>query len=173
MKKSNGQAVKKGKSKKNRQKIEPELENEIIIGLTPKNQQTKKKKNNVHTKKIKETVGADVSACPRKSKNNIQTKKTKTSKLKLKIIKWIVIIVVLLIAVILFMLSDLFNIKQIVVLNNSKINTQEILNLSRLSIGNNMFKTMNKTIREGIKTNPYIENVKIKRDLSGIVTLEI
>lgn len=202
MKKSNGQAVKKGKSKRNRQKIEPALENEIIIGLTPKRQNNKKKntrienitrpkknKNHIQPQKIKENVRADASAMhvssvthkfeqltdvrPRKSKNNIQTKRPKTSKLKLKIIKWIVIIVVLLTAVILFMLSSVFNIKQIVVLNNSKINTQEILNLSTLSIGNNMFKTMNKTIRDGIKTNPYIENVKIKRDLSGTVTLEI
>lgn len=186
MKKSNGQAVKKGKSKKNRQKIEPELENEIIIGLIPKRQNNKKKntrienitrpkknKNNIQPKKIKESVGVDASVRPRKSKNNIQTKKPKTSKIKLKIIKWVAIIAILLTAVVLFMLSDLFNIKQIVVLNNSKISTQEILNLSTLSLGNNMFKTMNKTIRDGVKTNPYIENVKVKRDLSGVVTLEI
>lgn len=174
MKKSNGQAVKKGKSKKNRQKIETELENEIIIGLTPKNQQTKKNKNKVHTQKTKmKNVGASAYIDQKNSKNRNLPQKPKTSKLKLKIIKWIAIIAILLTAVILFMLSDLFNIKQIVVLNNSKISSQEILNLSTLSIGNNMFKTMNKTIRDGVKTNPYIENVKVKRDLSGIVTLEI
>lgn len=184
MKRSNGQAVKKGKSKKNKQKIEPALENEIIIGLTPKKQNNKKKntrienitrpkknKNHIHPKKTKKDVGAGAHIDPREKRTS--PRKPKTSKLKLKIIKWIAIIAILLTAVILFMLSDLFNIKQIVVLNNSKISTQEILNLSTLSIGNNMFKTMNKTIRDGVKTNPYIENVKVKRDLSGIVTLEI
>lgn len=181
MKKSNGQAVRKGKSKKNRQKTDRALENEIIIGLTPKAQNNKRKNTRIENitrpKKNKKpntkNVGADDSVRPRKSKNNIRDQKPKNPKLKFKIIKWVLIIIILLIALALFMLSSIFNIKQIVVLNNSKINTQEILNLSTLTIGNNMFKTMNKTIREGIKTNPYIENVKIRKNLNGIVTLEI
>lgn len=184
MKKSKGQAVKKGKSKKNRQKAEPALENEIIIGLTPKTQNKKKKNTRIENitrpKKIKKRNNIEPQNANTVRRNNAHTQKPntknqkpKTSKLKLKIIKWVLIIIILLIALALFMLSSLFNIKQIVVLNNSKINSQEILNLSTLSIGKNMFKTMNKTIRDGIKTNPYIEDVKVRRNLNGTVTLEI
>ena len=41
------------------------------------------------------------------------------------------------------MLSSIFNIKQINVTNNSKITSQEIINLSTLQTGVNMFKTTN------------------------------
>lgn len=184
MKKSNGQAVRKGKNKKNRQKIERALENEIIIGLTPKRQNDKKKNTRIENitrpKKIKKRDNLESKRPNSVREKNVHVQKPKTknpkpktSKLKLKIIKWVLIIIILLIALTLFMLSSVFNIKQIVILNNSKIGTQEILNLSTLSIGKNMFKTMNKTIRDGIKTNPYIENVKVRRNLNGTVTLEI
>jgi len=70
-------------------------------------------------------------------------------------------------------MSSVFNIKEIVVVNNNKISSQEILNLSTLTTGVNMFKITNRTIREGIKTNAYIEDVVIKRNINGIVTLDI
>lgn len=167
MKKSKGQAInkKQSKTKKNIQ------ENEIIIGLAPKQVETKKKKTKKKSKNKKTVKNSN-------NNENIQGKKTKKkfskkSKIKLRIIKWILIIVILLIAIVLFMRSSVFNIKQIVVSNNSKISSEEILNLSTLTIGKNMFETTKKTIREAIKTNAYVENVKIKRNLNGTVTLEI
>jgi len=83
------------------------------------------------------------------------------------------IIILLALAIALFMMSSIFNIKQIVVLNNSKILSEEIISLSTLTPGINMFKTTNKTIRSNIKANPYIENVNIKRNINGTVTLEV
>ena len=71
------------------------------------------------------------------------------------------------------MMSSIFNIKEIVVINNSKVSTQEIINLSTLATDINMFKITNKAIRDGIKTNAYIENVDIKRNIDGTVTLDI
>lgn len=70
-------------------------------------------------------------------------------------------------------MSSVFNIKKIVVINNSKVSSNEIINLSTLTTNVNMFKTTNKTIREGIKTNAYIEDVKIKRNINGTVTLDV
>ena len=91
----------------------------------------------------------------------------------LKFVKLLFVILILLTAIVIFMLSSIFNIKEIKVVNNNKISTEEIINLSTLKIDNNMFKTTNKTIRNNIKTNAYIENVKIKRSINGIVTLDI
>ena len=91
----------------------------------------------------------------------------------LKFVKLLFVILILLTAIVIFMLSSIFNIKEIKVRKNNKISTEEIINLSTLKIDNNMFKTTNKTIRNNIKTNAYIENVKIKRSINGIVTLDI
>lgn len=153
------------------------LDNEIIIGLTPKREENKRQ---VKGKKIKETknktnrnrkTNNDVSKS--KVKKNSVKKQSKKNKKNLKIIKWTCILAIIAIIVILFMMSSIFNITQIIVSNNNKISSEEIINLSTLTIGVNMFKTTNKTIRNNIKTNPYIEDVQIKRSLNGIVTLKV
>ena len=160
------------------------LDNEIIIGLTPKKEEiksTKKTKNkktrNTETKikdthKLKKQGNHNVGTNNRtqKSKNN---KKNKSGKRKNKIIKWILILILFTTAIALFMMSGVFNIKQIIVINNSKIKAEEIINLSTLIPGTNMFKTTNGIIRNNLKTNPYIEDVEIKRNLNGTVTLDI
>ncbi|MBQ2835356.1 MAG: FtsQ-type POTRA domain-containing protein [Clostridia bacterium] len=156
------------------------IDNEIIIGLTPKNNvgvgpvathKTKKPKN-------KKTVGAN-SVRPTKNKKINSKKKTankkqnQKNKTKNKIIKWIILLLLLLTAIVFFMLSSVFNIKQIIVTNNSKVSSEEIINLSTLTPGVNIFKTTNNVIRNNLKMNPYIENVKVKRNLNGTVTLEV
>jgi cell division protein FtsQ len=73
----------------------------------------------------------------------------------------------------LILYSDIFNIKKITVINNSKVSTQEIIQNSQLTMETNMFKTLKSTIRKGIKSNPYVENVKIKRKLDGEIILDI
>ena len=76
-------------------------------------------------------------------------------------------------AIVLFMMSSVFNIKEIVVINNNKVHSQEIINLSTLTTGVNIFKTTNRTIEDGIKANAYVEDVSIKRNINGTVTLDI
>ena len=184
MKKSKGQTVdllykskekpkkQNKKTKNNKQKSDNEvinLDNEIIIGMTLKEEpkKTKKKKEQPKTK-IKKT---------KKNTNKVQkTKKrhkTKKKNIKLKIVKWIFLLALLATAIILFLLSSVFNITDIVVENNKKISEQEIVNLSGLVKNENMFKTTNKKIKEGIKQNPYIEDVVITRELSGKVKLKV
>ncbi len=151
------------------------LDNEIIIGLTPKKEeekkkkktQTKKNKKKSNVKTVKKTNGRP------KKKSSSNKKQNSKKKSKNKIIKWAFIIILLLTAIILFMMSSVFNIKEIVVVNNSRISSQEIINLSTLTTGVNMFKTTNSTIKNGIKTNAYVEDVIIKRNINGTVTLDI
>ena len=169
------------------------LDNEIIIGLTPKKEQTKKKEKNVRSQKTKKKTGGNTKGHSQKNSNknhnkkskknigttnkNLEKNKTKNQspkrKRNLKITKWLLIIILVLVIVILFMMSSIFNIKKIVVLNNSKISSEEIISLSTLTPGINMFRTTNRTIKNNIKTNAYIEDVRIKRNVNGTITLDV
>ncbi len=172
--------TKKSRTKKGQNdKIQTiDLDNEIIIGLTPKKEEPNKKEQN---KKRQRTKQQKTKGKQTQKKNNnksgtnkkIEKDKSPKKKRKLKIVKWITIIVLFLTVIILFMMSSLFNIKQIVVINNSKVSTEEIIALSQLTINTNMFKTLNETIRNNIKENAYIEDVKITKNLNGTITIDI
>lgn len=172
--------TKKGKAKKKQNEENSKiinLDNEIIIGLTPKKEENKntksqKNKKNSHHEKNKSAKRNVVTTKNNSNKKSVK-KTSNKSKKKNKIIKYLILILLLIILIILFMMSSVFNIKEIKVVNNNKIQSEEIINLSTLKINNNMFKTTNKIIRNNVKTNAYIENVKIKRSINGVVTLDI
>ena len=107
------------------------------------------------------------------SNKSKQTKKKKNLKKRKKIAVTLTFIIMLLIIVGLILFSDLFSIKQIIVINNFKISTQEIIESSKLVVGNNMFKTFNTTIKSEIKTNPYIEEVQVTKKLNGDVIIDV
>lgn len=183
--------VKKKKSNTKKTQTSSErinLDNEIIIGLTPKKEEPKKKQNskreNKNNKKVSNAKNQKKNRSNKKKTVNQKRDKVNSTgsnkkrkepekKKNLKFVKWIIIIILFVLAVILFMMSSIFNIKQIVVVNNSKITSEEIINLSRLTPGINMFKTTNRSIRSGIRENAYVEDVKIKRNFNGTVTLDI
>lgn len=157
------------------------LDNEIIIGLTPKKEEvknTKKQKTKKTNKKaatVSRTQNNNKKKASRKSASvkKENTKNKTKNKVKSKIIKWVILSLLLMTAIILFMMSSVFNIKQIIVTNNSRVPSEEIINLSTLTPGINMFKTTNNLIRNNLKTNPYIEDVKVKRNINGTITLEV
>ena len=157
-KKDNKKTKKNKKPQENKQKIN--LDNEIIIGLTPKKEENKKTKKKSKSKKTGKT----------KQRKTTNKKKNKSN---LKVIKWTSIIIILVTAIVLFLKSSIFNIKQIEVVNNNLISKEEIIKLSTLEFEKNMFSYSNKTIKNAIKENAYIEKVKIKRGINGIVTLDI
>lgn len=180
-KKTKNVGVAKGRSKKNSKTKRKQdkgnevinLDNEIIIGLTPKNTE-KKKKEPVNKNKTKSNTTKNNKKKTKKIKTKSNVKKqSKKNKVKTKIIKWIIILILLITAIALFMMSSVFNIKEIVVVNNSKVSNQEIINLSTLTTGVNMFKITNRTIKNSIKTNAYVEEVTVKRNINGIITLDI
>lgn len=107
------------------------------------------------------------------SKKRQPIKKKKNVKLRRYIFVTISLSIILSAITILILFSDLFNIKQITVENNLKVSTQEILQASKLEIGNNMFKTPARIIRKNIKTNPYIENVQITKKLNGEIIIAV
>ena len=160
--------MKKRKNKQNNKtsKEQINLNEEIIIGLTPKKESnTKSKKAN--TKKKRKT-----SANKNKTTKNKNVSK-KNKKKNSKILKWLFLFILIILAITLFLLSPLFNIKEIKVTNNNKVSNEEVIKLSELKTEENIFKTSNKKINNRLKTNPYIESVKIKRNLNGVLELNV
>ena len=98
---------------------------------------------------------------------------SKKKKKRLKILKWTSLFVLLTGAIALFLLSDIFNIKEIKVINNNKITAQEIKELSTLKENENMFKFLELSVVQKIKQNPYIESANIRRKLNGTIEIEV
>ena len=189
--KSNSKKSNKKVKTSNKSNTTINLDNEIIIGLTPKKSESTNGKNskkkrskpkantknnkNINSKKVKEGRKRKNTNQVRSTSgnNNKKKKQPKKEKIGLKIFKWTSIFALIVATIIFFMMSSVFNIKEIVVSNNNKISSEEIIKLSGLTIGTNMFKTSNNFIRNGVKVNPYIENVRIRRDIRGTVELEV
>ena len=178
---------KKEKKKKKEKKVEvkvdkkPELlefENEIIVGVreipeehTERNNKKKKRKKEKRKKQNKQ-----VKKTKQENKADKSKKETKISKKKKRIIffiKSILIITILLGITIFIITSPLFNITEIKVENNNKISSMEIINLSEIQEGSNIFQMKSYLITKKIKQNPYIEDVKIIRDFPGTVRISV
>lgn len=140
------------------------FQDEIVIGInSTKALQEKKKKQNNSKKKKKSKVKPKKDA----SKGTQQSSKFKA------VVKWIILIILLIGAIIYFMMSPLFNIRQIVIEGTSKINTQEIESLSQLTTGQNIYNFSKTKAKEKIKENPYISTVEIKRQLPDTVIIKV
>ncbi len=145
---------------KNRKKVEKkeldkfDIETETVIGMTNKNN----KKNQETRKKVID-------------KNERKRKK------KIKRIKRILKITTLLIIVIggttFALVSPIFNIQEINVINSEKVSGNEIISLSGISKNQNIFRFLSSKSIEQIKTNPYIEEAQIKRIFPNKVEITV
>lgn len=75
------------------------------------------------------------------------------------------LLILLIGAFVYFLLSPVFNVKTIEVVNNANITTEQITNVSGISINENMFKFSKKEVKKNILSNPYIEDAKISRKI--------
>ena len=175
-------AKKEKKHKKNKKKLKEEnidesfnFENEIVIGVTkiPK-EKGKKNKSKATNKSVKKSVnnikGADKKSAPKNKKKKKETKKKRIIK---KILKWTTIIIVLLVALVLFIMSPLFNVTEVIVIGNNGVPTETIISLSQIEIGGNIYKTSKEIIRKGIKENSYIESIEVRRKLPNKIELKV
>ena len=118
------------------------------------------------------------------SQNNPQNKKTSSKKenkpkqkkkrKKSSIISKIILLFLLIIGVGIFaFISPLFNIDKIEVNGNKKIDSSTVVSLSRVITGKNIFQISKKQVIEGVKENPYINSVTIKRKLPGTLIIDV
>jgi len=174
-KKKTNKNINKNKPKPSENKFN--FDDEFVIGVTkiektksklePKTKSTSKgktKANSIKTKKVQ----------PKKKstqKQNIKIKERKT--IKAKLFKYVFLTCALLAAIICFMLSPVFNIKGIEVNGNSYILAEQIISLSGIKIGENIYKTNKKGVINNIKQNSYIENVEVKRKFPAIFEINV
>ena len=142
------------KQKKAEQKNKFDLDTETVIGMTKKNNQNKQKEEQ-----------------KRKTKKQAQLERKK-KKIK-KIIKWTTILLLIIGGIIFALVSPIFNIKEIQVSNNNQLTTETIVSLSKLQIGQNLFRFNKNKVEKEIKTNPYVESVDIKRKLPNKIEILI
>lgn len=181
--------AKKTKEQEKRKKQENRFsfEQEIVIGVTkkqePKKENTKtnhkKKKRN---KKVTKNSQKKTNQKARKPKKSIPKKElseeeiekiAKKRKRRIFILKCIALCILLITLILCAMFSPLFNIKTIQVRGNQKITENEIISLSQIAIEQNTFQLNKRKIKRQIKQNAYIEDVKIIRTLPSTIIIQV
>lgn len=144
------------KKQNSQKKVENQFDydNEMVIKMTNKNNQKQEEKTKQKMSKKQRQI----------------LKKKKRIKLMLKFTALLIIIIA---GIIFALVSPIFNIKEINVSNNNQINTETIISLSQLNLGQNIFKFNKNKVSKNIKTNAYIESVEIKRKLPNKVQIQI
>lgn len=147
----------KGKHSKNVKKKKPE--------------KLKKTRNNKVSSKQKKNINTDFyeNFDHNKKKKKLRNK-SKSNKIMLTTISLFSLIIAMMIMA---LVTPVFNIQEIRVKGNDKVTTANIINLSRLKIGQNIFKNSKEKIKTYICENPYIDDVEIKRVLPKTIDLTI
>ena len=142
------------KKRKAKQKTQFDFDTETVIGMTNKNNQKKQKEVQIRSTKKQARM------------------ERKKKKLK-RIIKWTTLFLLIIGGIVFALVSPIFNIKDIQVINNNQIATETIISLSQLQVGQNLFKFNKNKVEKEIKTNPYIESVNIKRKIPDKIEITI
>lgn len=150
-KKKSKDRQKRLKQRKKQKKEQFDLETETVIGMTNKNNKKKTQKK---------LTGKQAKIMRRKKKIK-------------KIIKWTTLLLLIVGGIVFALVSPIFNINEIRVINNNQISTETIMSLSQLQIGQNIFKFKGSQVRKDIKTNPYVESIKVQRRLPNRVEITI
>ena len=131
-----------------------DYDNEMVIKMTNKNNQRQEEQTKQKMSKKQRQI----------------LKKKKRIK---RMLKFTALLIIIIAGIIFALVSPIFNIKEINVSNNNQINTETIISLSQLNLGQNIFKFNKNKINKNIKTNAYIESVEIKRKLPNKVQIQI
>ncbi len=92
--------------------------------------------------------------------------------MKLKF-KLAVLLFIICISIVFLLSSNLFTIINIVVEGNNNVSKEEIIRLSSIYYGQNIFRINKKKSMRDILQNPYAEYIKISRNLPRTVTIDI
>ena len=173
-KKNNNVSKSKNTKNKSNQKNTSKAINENKKTNTKNVNNSKKKNSNVKTKEINvsEKLYDDEQIMGYESPKEKEKKKKKRRKI-FRTIKALMIIFILIGGIAYFLLSPIFNITNIKVDGNEKISSEEIISLSQLKKGENIFKINKQETREKIKQNAYIDTVEIKRTLPDMLTIAV
>lgn len=175
----NAKEIKKNKGKhikQEKQEQEEEIFNfnhEIVIGVNQKEESKNPKKEKKRNQKNRKN---NLKKEPPKNSNQKNQKKTaqkrKTRKVSKKILAFFTSILIIAIVVLFALTAPIFQITEIQVQGNQKVDTETIISLAGLKKGENIFR-FNNSIIQNIKENTYIESAKITRKLPGTVIISV
>ena len=105
----------------------------------------------------------------RRDRKRQEQEQHRKKKRKLKILLFLILII----GIIAFLKSSFFTLTKIDVIQNNKVSKEEIIKLSKLETNKNMFQKELFLIKNNLKKNLYIDNVKIKIKSSSEIQLII
>ena len=160
--------------KKNDYDKEVNINNEEInIKKVKELKKRKRKEQKARNKKLKKIEKNEAKKQKRKIKRKLNNKEIEKIRRTKRIIKAISIFILIILAVILFLISPIFYIDDIIVENNEKLSDDAIVNLLNINNETNIFEENDNKIENALKQNPYIEEVQIKRILPSTLKLTI
>ena len=98
-------------------------------------------------------------------------KRNNTRKKRITFFKVFSILALIAGAIVFALVSPVFNIETITVKGNEKVDSDTIIGLSGIQLGSNIFRSVSSNIKDNIKENPYIENVKVERILPNSIEI--
>lgn len=128
-------------------------------------------KTNVKQPQKKQSVKSNTTK-PNKQ-NKKQVNKKKNVKIRRKIVAFLGLLIFCIIIFNIVIFSNLFKIRKITVINNSKLNAEEIIQNSGLKIGNKLFRPSSGKIKNKVQENAYIEHAKITKKINGEVIIDV
>ena len=105
----------------------------------------------------------------KKKDKDIRTSKTIREKGKVSLIKKLIAIFFILLAVFIILHTSLFNVKNIVVEGNEHLSKEDVIELSKINLDENINKNSKKEIRNALLESAYIEDARIKKELPKTV----
>ena len=148
------QREKRIKEMKKNEETEFDFDTETVINMTNKNNNNFMKKNN---------------AAISKNQRKIAKKKKRVK----RIIKWTSLALIIIAGAIFAFASPLFNITQIEVINTNLLSKDKVISLSGIKKDQNIFRFLKSDVIKKIKEDPYVQDVKINRQLPNKVQIDI
>lgn len=99
-------------------------------------------------------------------------KKKKKRKKKRYLLKFLIFLLVLA-AVFVFLRSDFFTIEKIDVINNSHYTEEQIIKITGIKTGDNLFEFTSGKLKKRLTADPYIETAEIKRKIPDTLTISV
>ena len=147
------QREKRIKEMKKNEETEFDFDTETVINMTNKNNKNFMKKNN---------------AAISKNQRKIAKKKKRVK----RIIKWTSLALIIIAGAIFAFASPLFNITQEVI-NTNLLSKDKVISLSGIKKDQNIFRFLKSDVIKKIKEDPYVQDVKINRQLPNKVQIDI
>ncbi len=158
------------------------LNDEVVIGLSKDEQKIK----NSNAKKVRAKSKKKNKKIAVKNKSNTKkpnAKKQNSSRPEVKkqdfypspLFKFLLLAIVIVIGLFVISRTSFFNITQVQIsIQNQNVLTEELIkNLSEITEGTNSYSIKKGDAIESIKSNPYVENVKIRRVFPNKIKIEV